>query len=432
MAGTMIRWLYTLALALVSPILLWGLYRKKPNKPIFGERWKEHFGYTPDLDERREGVIWLHAVSVGEVLASKVLLERIQILYPHKRILVTTTTSTGAEQVVNLEGNIVHRYMPIDFSWCINRFLKIIQPDLFIIVETEIWPNTLHNVSKHNVPIVLINGRLSEKSEANYKKFRKLISPALNNLQMILTVHNDDKGRFNSLVSGLDKVKVTGSIKYDVSLDERILVKGKALRSVLGLERKVWIAASTHQGEDELIIKAYNLAKKHAPELLLVIVPRHPERFNQVAKLVGESGLTISRRTDSNDAISEKVDVYLGDTMGEMMVLLAASDLVFMGGSLIGNKVGGHNFIEPALLSKPCLTGPSYFNFSDLANQLISHNALSVVSSSEELASLVTSLFSDSRKMASMGQHGYDIVQKNQGALQRTLNTIEQVISKSS
>jgi 3-deoxy-D-manno-octulosonic-acid transferase len=343
---------------------------------------------------------------------------------------VTTTTSTGAEQVAKFGFDIEHRYMPIDFSWCVNRFLRIIRPDLFIIVETELWPNTINSVAKKNIPIVLVNGRLSHKSAINYRKLRMLISPALNKLNCILTVHKDDKSRFDYLVENNARVQVTGSIKYDVNLDERTLALGSELRLELGIDRKILIAASTHLGEDEQVLKAYRLAKKDVPELLLVLVPRHPERFDSVATMVVDSGLKLARRTESAHSIDSSVDVYLGDSMGEMLVLMAASDLVFMGGSLLGKKVGGHNFIEPALLSKPCLTGPSYYNFLDLANQLISNNALEVICSPVELSKEVDALFSEPMKMISMGKSSHDIVLSNQGALQRTLNVINQVILK--
>ncbi|MGC9493596.1 lipid IV(A) 3-deoxy-D-manno-octulosonic acid transferase [Vibrio genomosp. F10] len=421
---TMVRWCYTILLSLISPILLWGLYRPKTNKPPFGLRWKEHFGFTPKIDDRKSGVIWIHAVSVGEVLASKKLVEKLAEQNPEKRILVTTTTSTGAEQVEKMGNDIIHRYMPIDFNWCVRGFLNAIQPEKMLIIETELWPNTLHTVAINTIPITLINGRLSEKSLANYRKLKALIHPALSNLNLILTVHSDDKHRFESLGVSSEKIIVTGSIKYDVTLDKSIELQGGGLKSSFVGDRKILVAASTHSGEDEQILQAFQQAQKELPELLLVIVPRHPERFNMVAELVKNQGFQLARRSDSLDRIEEFVDVYLGDTMGELMIMLSAGDLVFMGGSLIGKKVGGHNFIEPALLKKYCLTGPSYFNFSDLANQLIESNALSVVSDVHDLALQIVSALSKPEALVEKGQWGYGIVKRNQGALHKTLELV--------
>ncbi|UUM30482.1 lipid IV(A) 3-deoxy-D-manno-octulosonic acid transferase [Vibrio japonicus] len=425
----LVRYCYTLLLALVSPVLLWGLYRSRPNKPSFGSRWREHFGITPELESHRSGVIWLHAVSVGEVLASRKLISQLQERYPEKAVLVTTTTSTGAQQVENMGNGIVHRYMPIDFSWCVRRFLRTVKPEIMLIIETEIWPNTIHTVSKQSIPIVLVNGRLSEKSLSNYQKLSLLIQPALSSISSLLSVHSDDAKRFIGLGVEAEKVTTTGSLKYDISVEQQTYDDASALRKQLGESRKVWIAASTHLGEDEFILAAYKLAKEKIPDLLLILVPRHPERFDSVAELIQSQGLSCVRRSQGRATeLSKSTDVYLGDSMGEMMILLAASDLVFMGGSLLGKKVGGHNFIEPAVLSKPCLTGPSYYNFADLADQLIGVGMLTVVSDSEQLAEKVVKSLSSPETLSASGKAGYDIVLRNQGALKRTVNSIASFI----
>ncbi|MCW8333606.1 lipid IV(A) 3-deoxy-D-manno-octulosonic acid transferase [Vibrio paucivorans] len=426
---TFIRWCYTVILAIVSPLLLIGLYRSRPNKPKFGKRWKEHFGFAPPLQEKSKGVIWVHAVSVGEVLAAKKFVTSLQDRYPDKQVLVTTTTSTGAEQVTTFEGSVLHRYMPIDFSWCVKRFLKAMNPEALFIIETEIWPNTINSVAQTGIPIVLVNGRLSEKSAHNYQKLSLLISPTLSLFSRILTVHSDDKNRFESLGVAPNKVEVTGSIKYDVNVDDSIVMQGKELKQELGEDRKVLIAASTHQGEDELILSAYQRIKVKVPESLLILVPRHPERFDAVERLAQESGFSVVRRTSLDSDTSTDMDVYLGDTLGELMVMLAASDIVFMGGSLLGSKVGGHNFIEPALLKKYCLTGPSYYNFSDLAKQLIDAKALEIVNTPKEIAECVVTLIHNEHSLLEKGQAGYDYVLKNKGALEKTLGISEQVLA---
>ncbi|WP_084705542.1 lipid IV(A) 3-deoxy-D-manno-octulosonic acid transferase [Vibrio mexicanus] len=401
------------------------MYRSKTNKPKFGSRWREHFGFTPSLEHDKSGVIWVHAVSVGEVLASKKLVEMLVSKYPEHQVLVTTTTSTGAEQVSKFELDVIHRYMPIDFSWCVKRFLKSVKPDLLLVIETEVWPNTLHCVSHFGIPSMLINGRLSKKSAANYQRVRSLISPVLNHFERILTVHADDAKRFENLGVSASKVIVTGSIKYDVDLELEIASKGQELRQTLGEERLVLIAASTHQGEDEQVIHAYKLAKKQIDNLLLVLVPRHPERFDGVSEMLVSKGLKVTRRSESDNVeVISDIDVYLGDTMGEMLIMMAASDLVFMGGSLIGKKVGGHNFIEPALLSKYCLTGPSYFNFTDLAQQLIDVDGLKVIQNSKDLGDAIVEGFENASQSKLRGEAAYDIVLKNRGALKKSLEAI--------
>ncbi|NVD05363.1 3-deoxy-D-manno-octulosonic acid transferase [Vibrio sp. JPW-9-11-11] len=425
----LVRFVYTLLLVAFSPLLLWVLYRAKSNKPKFGQRWKEHFGFTPKLGNQRKGVIWVHAVSVGEVLASKGLVNRLAKQYPDKQLLVTTTTSTGAEQVSKMGSHVTHRYMPIDFSWCVRRFVNVVKPDALLIIETELWPNTIHTVSSINIPIILVNGRLSQKSFLNYRKLSLLISPVLQKLSTIMTVHADDANRFRQLGISGKKVIDTGSIKYDVSLDEEVYLQGLKLRAKLGDNRKVLIAASTHLGEDEKVLAAFKAAKLEYPELLLVLVPRHPERFDSVAELVKNQQLSLVRRSSGSlDRLPEGTDVYLGDTMGEMIKYLAASDLVFMGGSLIGDKVGGHNFVEPAMLSKLTITGPSYYNFADLGKQLIAAGALEVVEDEEQLASKVIEYFSSPLKLEQGGKEALSVVEQNQGALQRSVDIINRVI----
>ncbi|MGR5261127.1 lipid IV(A) 3-deoxy-D-manno-octulosonic acid transferase [Vibrio astriarenae] len=431
----LIRYLYTGLLALISPILLWGLYRKKANKPKFGPRWKEHFGFTPTLpmDTGSDQVVWIHAVSVGEVLASKQLILTLKERYPSATVLVTTTTSTGAEQVGKLGNDIVHRYMPIDFSWCVRLFLKQVKPSVLLVIETEVWPNTIHTVAENSIPILLVNARLSDKSYKNYAKLKRLIIPTLERFDKILTVHDEDRRRFKSL--GVLDVNLTtmGSLKYDLSLPKDLNEKSIQLRQWLGVNRPVFIATSTHQGEDEVVIGAYQKAKRQHPTLLLILVPRHPERFNPVFDVVASKGLVCTRRTENlsmNTVLAESTDVYLADTMGEMLLLLAASDLVFMGGSLLGQRVGGHNFIEPAILSKPCLTGESFYNFAELGERLIELNALKVTAGEEEISDQVVAYFNGPHEFNQGAINGMSWVKSNSGALEKCVAEINNFIEQ--
>ncbi|WP_413112719.1 lipid IV(A) 3-deoxy-D-manno-octulosonic acid transferase [Thaumasiovibrio sp. DFM-14] len=424
-----VRGLYTLILACFSPILLWGLYRKKKGKPSIGKRWVEHFGKTPAVKGRP---IWVHAVSVGEVLAAKSLVAEIQATYPDAPLLITTTTSTGAEQASRLPGQVIHRYMPVDFSWCVRGFLKAVSPRCLLIIETELWPNTLHQVKRAKIPVALVNGRLSVRSYQGYARLRALITPLLQRLDLILTVHKADAERFISLGAESQRTMVTGSIKFDSQPNPEAVAQGRTLRQRLGGEaRQVWIAASTHQGEDEIILDAFLQLKQQVPSALLVLVPRHPERFHTVEQQVRQKGYSVTKKTEFKASVlAPHIDVFLGDTMGEMMPMLAASDVVFMGGSLLGAKVGGHNFIEPASLSLPIVTGSSYFNFADLAQQLIEADALTVCDTASDIATETANLLQVPSRRQAQGVAALHVVEQNRGAIQRTMLQLTYVIER--
>ncbi|MGR5409394.1 lipid IV(A) 3-deoxy-D-manno-octulosonic acid transferase [Vibrio sp. PNB22_8_1] len=391
----LIRIIYTLLLALASPILLFGLYKSKPNKPKFGKRWKEHFGFTPKL-ESIERPIWIHAVSVGESIAAIPLIKALKKQNPAQPILITTTTSTGAEQIAKLGELVEHRYMPIDFGFAVKGFLKATRPKQMLIIETELWPNTLRTVHDSEIPITVVNARLSEKSCKNYAKVQPLFNLLVPCLDKVLCQTESDAERFERL--GVDKHRlfVTGSIKFDVQISEEVKEKGKALRADLGIKRPIWIAASTHKGEDEQVLEAHKKILESHPTALLILVPRHPERFDNVFELCQKLGFDAARRT-SRTEVTESTQVYLGDTMGEMLVLMGAADICFMGGSLVGDKVGGHNVLEPIALGLPVINGPSYFNFKDIVEEFRSLNKIHVIENSSVLTEQVTDLLRHSQ-----------------------------------
>ncbi|MCG9639566.1 lipid IV(A) 3-deoxy-D-manno-octulosonic acid transferase [Vibrio sp. Isolate34] len=414
----LIRLIYTLILSLASPLFLYGLYKSKPGKPSFGKRWKEHFGMTPQIQGKNP--IWIHAVSVGESIAAVPIIKQLKQRDPNQAIIVTTTTSTGAEQIDKLGDLVEHRYMPIDFSWCLRGFLKSVKPKQMLIMETELWPNTLHCVANAGIPISVLNARLSERSCQRYAKFQPVFNLLAKNLSQVLCQYPSDAERFVRL--GLDKtsVHVTGSIKFDIEVSAEQVSKGKALREQIGFERCVWIAASTHQGEDEIVLDAHKQLLKDNPNTLLMIVPRHPERFNQVSELAQDHGFKTITRT-SQQAITSNIEVYIADTMGEMLVLLGGSDVCFMGGSLVGDKVGGHNLLEPAALQLPLLNGPSYFNFSEITDKLLEANAVVICQDSSDIASQLRELFTQPDLRKKRGLAAYQVVEQNRGALDKTL-----------
>ncbi len=418
----MIRTLYTLLLTLAAPILLWGLYRTKPGKPAFGSRWKEHFGCTPPLLATGQP-IWIHAASVGEAIAIVPVIKALKQAYPEQAIVVTTTTSTGAEQVAKLGELVEHRYMPIDFGWCVRGFIKSIKPKLFLIVEKELWLNTLTCIHHQKIPTVIVNARLSERSAKRYQSFSFFTHQLLNKIDKILCLHNDDAQRFIDIGAQQHQIAVTGSIKYDITIADTVFEQAHHLRKQLGIERPIFVAASTHQGEDEQVLDAYQAVLQQYPDAMVIIVPRHPQRFDSVAKLAIERGLTVHRRTTSSP-IKANTQLYLADTMGEMLVMLATADVTFMGGSLVGEKVGGHNLLEPAAVVKPAITGPSFYNFEDITQQLLAAGAIEICQNSHQLAQQLVTLFNDPEHQQYMGAQGQKIVIENQGAVNKTIANI--------
>ncbi|MDW1575864.1 lipid IV(A) 3-deoxy-D-manno-octulosonic acid transferase [Vibrio sp. Vb2880] len=414
----LVRIIYTLLLALASPLLLFGLYKSKPNKPKFGSRWKEHFGITPKL-KSNDKPIWIHAVSVGESIAATPLIKALKEQNPEQSILVTTTTSTGAEQIAKLGDLIEHRYMPIDFGFAIKGFLKAVQPKQMLIIETELWPNTLHNVYKAGIPIKVVNARLSEKSCQNYAKIQRLFNQLHPCLTQVLCQTDSDAERFERLGVEKKKLSVTGSIKFDIQISEQVKQQGQQLRAQLGNDRPIWIAASTHKGEDEQVLDAHRQVLKSHPNALLVLVPRHPERFDDVFTLCQQQGFNTVRRT-STHAVETDTQVYLGDTMGEMLTLMGAADICFMGGSLIGDKVGGHNVLEPAALGVPIINGPSFFNFKEIVHEMKQNNLIKIVKNEDELARAIVALIKDVAAHERITSELAHFMLANSGSLQRT------------
>jgi len=409
------RLLYNLLIHLGLPLALLALYKPKKGKPGFGARWAEHLGRTPASGQ--EAPLWIHAVSVGETLAISPFIRTLKAERPDLPILLTTTTRTGAEQAAKLGDLVVHRYAPLDYPWAVAAFLKCIKPRALWVMETELWPNWLAACEARHLPVTIINARLSERSCQRYARFQGAFDTLSRPLTHLLCQHQDDAERFARLGIGRERLAVTGSIKFDIQLGDEVQARGQALRQQLGQSRPVWIAASTHQGEDEQVLAAFDLVLQRHPQALLILVPRHPERFDRVAELCAPYGCV--RRTGGSP-IRETDKVYLGDTMGELPLMLAAADVAFVGGSLV--KVGGHNLLEPAALGKPCLTGPAYFNFSDITRQLVAQGGAALVADAAALGEKVSELLADEGERSQMGEQARAVVLRNQGALARTLS----------
>jgi 3-deoxy-D-manno-octulosonic-acid transferase len=418
------RTIYNILLLLLSPIILFLLIKEgiKNNRRL--RRFGEYFGIPPHLSTGRSP-LWIHAVSVGESIAAIPLIKALKKANPDQPIVVTTTTTAGAEQIAKLGKLAEHRYMPVDFCFAISAFLKIIKPEKMLIIETELWPNTLHCVNQAGIPITIVNARLSERSCKGYAKIRPVFNLLSKNITKILCQSEADAQRFQRLGVAKNKLAVTGSIKFDIQVSDQVIQQGKELRLFLGKERPVWIAASTHKGEDEQILEAHKCFSDEYPDALLILVPRHPERFNSVYNLCHEYGFNTVKR-QSTSTIPENTQVYLGDTMGEMLTLLGAADVCFMGGSMLGNKVGGHNVLEPATLGIPILTGPSYFNFKTVTEDLIANQAIFICENTGCISQELSYLIKNTDKRAKMTLAAKKVISHNQGAISRTISYIKE------
>ena len=414
------RFVYTLILVCLLPFILMRLWWRGKANPAYRSRVSERLGYYA-LNPEKERV-WIHAVSVGEVNAAIPLIKRLLTDFPKYDILVTTMTPTGADQVKKQLADLVtHRFVPYDIPCLINRALEQSKPSALIIMETEIWPNWIHAADNRNIPIIYLSLRLSEKSFRGYKKIRSLLTPALKRVKAIAAQSESDAQRIITLGARSQSVTVSGNIKYDASLPEHVPLKGEKLRHQLGASRLIWIAASTHIGEDEQVLKAHSIILKSFPDALLVIVPRHPERFDRVFELCQQQ-FVCQRRTDAAGSLSS-AQVYLGDTMGELLELYAASDICFVGGSLVAH--GGQNILEPWLIGKPVIVGPHTFNFARIIEQALDENALIQIKSADELASAIRQLADNEQHAKQLCDNANQLLKRNKGALDASLKILQ-------
>jgi 3-deoxy-D-manno-octulosonic-acid transferase len=418
------RYLYSLLFILLIPAYLVRLYWRGFKSPAYRERWHERFGLFDDPG--RQGGIWVHAVSVGEVLAISRLVHQLLERYPDTPVLITTATPTGAERVKALFGDEVeHRYAPIDLPWVVRRFLRAFRPRLLVLVETEIWPNLICHAKQAQVPILLANARLSHRSAQRYHRLAGLTREALRGISIIAPHGEADAERFVTLGARPADVRVTGSIKFDVYLPGSLRERADVMRRDWGGQRPVWLAASTHEGEDELMLQAHAVVRQQVEDALLVLVPRHPERFERVAQLVQDAGFPLVRRSEQRPC-DETTGVFLGDSMGELTLFMGASDLAFMGGSLVPH--GGHNILEAAAQGVAVAFGPHMFNFAEISELFLQQQAAVQVGSADELAQLVGKWLSDASERSRIGEVGRDLVERNRGALERLMCLVEELL----
>lgn len=427
------RLLYSLLIYLLRPLLLlFFLWRSRADKG-YRQRWHERFAWQTIPAQARGGIL-LHAVSMGEVIAAAPLIRRLLTDYPQLPLTVTCTTPTGSAQLRRLFGEqVYHWYLPLDTPFACRRFLRKLAPQQLLVMETELWPNLLTEAHRQGVLSMLVNARLSARSARGYCKVLPLLGPLLNRFSAILTVDEASRRRFAVLCAARVETPqqlpvqllCSGNLKFDLTIPPDLAGRAARLRAQWGA-RPIWVAGSTHAGEDEQVIAAHQQLLSQQPDVLLILVPRHPDRFAQVAALLADSGLCYQQRSQQqarqDDAIAARTQVLLGDSMGELLLWYQLADQVFIGGSLI--ERGGHNPLEAMCLEKPLLSGRHVFNFHEIYQQLSAKQALLWVADARTLAQALQQLWQQPDKARQMASAGLALFNRQGGALARTLQVL--------
>lgn len=420
--------LYSLLLPLMIPVVFAHLLIRGIRNRDYLKRWGERFGFIPAVDGRQ--VIWIHAVSVGEVRAAVPLIDALSDAYPDNQILVTTMTPTGSQEVQRQFGHrVLHCYVSYDLRRSVRRFLDRVRPCLALTLETELWPNIFHLCRQRGIPVVVANARMSESSMRGYLRFRKLTRSTLDQVALIAAQSRSDARRLRHMGAAEERVVITGSIKFEIKLPPSMLEAAESLRRSLAGQRPVWIAASTHEGEEEKVLAAFRDLKRAHPDLLLVLVPRHPERFIPVARLSKREGFQTMLRSELQGPMPDDMEVVVADSMGELLMLYAASDVAFVGGSLV--PIGGHNLLEASAVGLPVVFGKYMFNFDEISQLTLARDAGRQVNSVEELAKEVSAYLDDANLRFETGERGQRLVQQNRGALEKTTALVTDLLGKS-
>ncbi|MDA0994644.1 MAG: lipid IV(A) 3-deoxy-D-manno-octulosonic acid transferase [Proteobacteria bacterium] len=418
------RFVYAILTYLLLPVYACYWFFRGLGNRTYWDRFGQRFGFCyPRLFE---GCIWVHAVSVGEVQASLPLVNALTERFPNRHVLITTVTPTGAARVRLLFGDsVVHCYVPFETPFAVSSFFNAIEPELALIMETEIWPNLFNECGRRQIPLVLVSARISPKSANSYRKFLQLFKETLSHGIVIAAQSETDAERFRSLGAAPERTWVTGNIKFDIEIAEGLPQQGTTLRRDNFDDRPVWVAASTHDREERMVLHAHRLVQKRYPNAMLVLVPRHPERFATVRTYLHKEGFRAVSRTDGLPCTPD-TEVLLVDTMGELPLFYAAADVAFVGGTLF--PIGGHNLLEPAALGRPVITGPYLFNTQDIANMFERLGASVTVNNAGQLGIAVADLFGDPQMSKDIGSRGLEIVRQNRGSLDRLLTLLEPLV----
>ena len=422
------RYLYTLLTYIAAPLFSVVLLIRGLRDRSYWDNFSQRFGYGPAA---APAPIWVHAVSVGEVQASAALVNSLRERYPQIPIVVTTFTPTGAGRARALfKDRAEVRYLPFDLPGAVQRFFTRVKPRIAVIFETELWPNLYHECGRRRIPLVLASARLSPRSVGRYRRLGSLFTETLAQGVVVAAQGEADASRFRSLGSDPGNTHVTGNLKFDFSVPEDIAERGHSLRSYYAPGRPVWVAGSTHGGgEEEALIEAQKIVRSRYPRAMLVMAPRHPNRFGEVASQLVSRGVRFVRRSQAPVAGAlEEADVLLLDTLGELLDFYAAADVAFVGGSLV--PIGGHNLLEPAALGLPILTGPNNSNSAEAARQLVANGAAQIVQGPQELGEQLATLFGEPDTRTRMGTAGRDFVEANKGALTKLLGLIVPLIEQ--
>ncbi len=420
------RYLYTLAMYLVTPLLVLRLLIRGRRSRPYSFRWPERFGRfeAPEM----HGSLWVHAVSVGEVNAAEPLVKALQRDYPNAPLVITTITSTGMARVHQLFGDSVfHLYLPYDLPFAVRRFMQRIRPRLALIVETEIWPNLYFACKRRGIPLMIVNARLSERSLRGYLPLRPLVRQSLRCVHYIAAQSRTDAARYRLLGADPQQLLVTGNMKFDMPIPHDAVAAGRAMRERWGRGRAVWMAASTHEGEESAVLEAHLQVLRQRPDALLLLAPRHPERFRLVEQAVRSLGFSVATRS-ADVQPGPAHQVFVIDAMGQLMPFFAAAEVAFVGGSLV--PIGGHNVLEPAALSIPVLVGPHTFNFEEITRSLIDQGGAERVAHAAELGRDVLQLFADLPKRQRMGLAAQQVFDRERGAVVRIMQLIDRLLQE--
>ncbi|QFU74227.1 3-deoxy-D-manno-octulosonic acid transferase [Halioglobus maricola] len=420
------RYLYSAVFYLLLPFILLRMLLRSRHAPAYRLRLAERFGLIPARADLARPAIWVHAVSVGESLAAAPLIEHLLHEYPGHDVVVTTTTPTGSERVRSLFGErVFHVYSPWDMPGAVARFYARVQPGLLVIMETELWPNLLHHARRNNCPVVLANARLSARSARGYGRVAGLTRQMLLQLDLVACQSQTDGERFVALGLPAHALHLTGSIKFDIELGRDLRAEAGALRAALQ-RTPIILGSSTHPGEDEILLDALLAVRESHPGAMLLLVPRHPERFDSVYNLCNQRGYKAVRRS-SGQLPGPDSDVYLGDTMGELRLLSGTASIAVIGGSFIEH--GGQNVLEAAAWGVPVVSGPHMFNFSEITALLTAAGGMRQVPDGASLADCLCDLLAAPEALAAMGSAGEAVVAGNRGALGRLIEIVDRKVT---
>ena len=419
------RMVYLLLVYLAAPIVVAMEAWKAIWQPEYRGRLGQRLGYV--VPQPAAGCLWVHAVSVGEVQAAAALIRALRQSYPAIPVVITTVTPTGAQRARALFGDAVrHYYLPYDLPGSVRRFLDRIQPQVAIILETEIWPTLYHELGGRGIPLVMASARVSTRSVDRYRRMASLFRETLSHGIQIGAQTAADADRFRAIGAPADRVRVTGNVKFDMEIPEASIAAGRDFRARCAAARPVWIAGSTHEGEEEAMLAAHAIVRARHPGALLILVPRHPQRFEAVRALLRRSGVDFAQRSAGEEPTAGQ-PVFLVDTLGDLQTFYAASDVAFVAGSLV--PVGGHSLLEPAVLGLPMLSGPHTQNAQDVAELFEQSGALRIVRSKEELAQRVADWFDDPARARADGASGQQAVAQNRGAVNRLVAMVAPLLS---